>query len=110
MVPFDLLVAGCIAYVILLFAVAFVAERRARSGRGGWLRSPWVYTLSLSIYCTAWTFFGSVGIASQSGFQFFAIYLGPILVFTLGYRLIERMVQLSKAEKITSIMRRMVSV
>ena len=54
--PFSLLVLACLSYVIFLFTVAFIAERRAATGRLGFLRSPLVYTLSLSIYCTAWTF------------------------------------------------------
>ena len=64
----NLLIAVCLAYVALLFAVAFAAERAGVRGRAGWLlRSPLVYTLSLSIYCTAWTFYGAVGNAARSG-------------------------------------------
>ena len=62
--PFNVLVLACLAYVIFLFSVAFLVERRAGMGRLGWLRSPLVYTLSLSIYCTAWTFYGAVGYAA----------------------------------------------
>ena len=47
--PFNVLVLSCLAYVAFLFAVAFFAERRAAMGRVGWLRSPMIYTLSLSI-------------------------------------------------------------
>ena len=57
--PFNLLVLSCVLYVAFLFTVAFVAEGRAARGRVGWLRSPLVYTLSLWIYCTAWTFYGA---------------------------------------------------
>lgn len=53
MLPFNVLVAASVGYVAVLFALAFAAERMAERGRGGWLRSPVVYTLSLSIYCTA---------------------------------------------------------
>ena len=56
--PFNVLVLSCLIYVIFLFSVAFVVERRAAQGRLGFLRSPVIYTLSLSIYCTAWTFYG----------------------------------------------------
>ncbi|MEE3316751.1 MAG: hypothetical protein VX202_03235, partial [Pseudomonadota bacterium] len=70
MIAFNLLVGVCLAYVALLFIVAFVAERRAIRGRLGWLRSPLVYTLSLSVYCTAWTFYGAVGYAARSGLEF----------------------------------------
>ena len=64
----------------MLFAVAFWADKRAERGKSGWLRSPLIYTLSLSIYCTAWTFYGAVGYAARSGLEFVTIYLGPTLV------------------------------
>ncbi|MFZ0097546.1 MAG: hypothetical protein WAK98_03610, partial [Gemmobacter sp.] len=65
--PFNLLVLACLTYVAFLFAIAFAVERQARAGAARWLRSPWIYTLSLSIYCTAWTFYGAVGYAARSG-------------------------------------------
>ncbi len=74
--PFNILVLSCLLYVAVLFAVAFFAERRAAMGQIGWLRSPVIYTLSLSIYCTAWTFYGAVGYAARSGLEFVTIYLG----------------------------------
>ena len=80
MISFNLLVGICLAYVASLFLVAFLAERRAARGLGGWLRSPLVYTLSLSVYCTAWTFYGAVGYAARSGLEFVTIYLGPTIV------------------------------
>ena len=80
MLSFNVLITICLAYVILLFAVAFWADKRAEGGRLGWLRAPIVYTLSLSIYCTAWTFYGAVGYAARSGLEFVTIYLGPTLV------------------------------
>ena len=80
MVPFNVLIFVCLFYVAFLFLVAFAAEQRARAGHHGWLRSPLVYTLSLSVYCTAWTFYGAVGYAARSGLEFVTIYLGPTLV------------------------------
>ena len=70
MVTLNVLVLVCLLYVAFLFAVAFGADRAALLGRGTWLRSPIVYTLSLSIYCTAWTFYGAVGFAARSGLEF----------------------------------------
>ena len=64
---------------------------------------PFIYSLSLAIYCTSWTFFGSVGLASERGLEFVAIYIGPVLVFLFGFPLLSRIVRLAKAEKITSI-------
>ena len=66
----NVLVIVCLCYVAFLFAIAFLAERAAARGRSGWLKSPIIYTLSLSIYCTAWTFYGAVGNAARSGMEF----------------------------------------
>jgi len=100
---FNLLVAVCIAYVAALFLLAFAAERLAAQGRGGWLRSPLVYTLSLSIYCTAWTFYGAVGYAARSGLEFITIYLGPTLVMTGWWLVLRKLVRIGKAQRITSV-------
>ncbi|WP_284163288.1 ATP-binding protein [Frigidibacter sp. SD6-1] len=100
---FNLLVIVCLLYVSLLFAVAFLAERRAEAGQGGWLRSPLVYTLSLSIYCTAWTFYGAVGYAARSGLEFVTIYLGPTLVFAGWLWIVRKLVRIGRRERVTSI-------
>ena len=101
--PFNLLVLACILYVIFLFAVAFVVEGRAARGRLGWLRSPVVYTLSLSIYCTAWTFYGAVGYAARSGLEFLTIYFGPTLVFVGWWWLLRKLVRIGRQNRVTSI-------
>jgi len=101
--PFNILVAVSLAYVVVLFGVAFVAERRARGGRAGWLRLPLVYTLSLSIYCTAWTFYGAVGYAARSGLEFLTIYLGPTLVFVGWWWVLRKLVRIGRAQRVTSI-------
>jgi Na+/proline symporter/signal transduction histidine kinase len=101
--PFNLLVAACVLYVIFLFAVAFIVERRAETGRLGWLRSPLVYTLSLSIYCTAWTFYGAVGYAARSGLEFLTIYFGPTLVFIGWWWLLRKLVRIGRQYRVTSI-------
>jgi len=62
-----------------------------------------VYALSLAVYCTSWTFYGSVGLASTSGYDFIPVYLGPILLFTLGYFVLRKIVRIGKAENITTI-------
>ncbi|MER5170413.1 ATP-binding protein [Thioclava kandeliae] len=100
---FDGLILVCLAYVILLFGVAFWAEGRARRGHMGILQSPWVYTLSLSIYCTAWTFYGAVGYAARSGLEFVTIYLGPSLVFCGWWWLLRKLVQVGRAQRVTSV-------
>ncbi len=91
-----------VAYVTLLFVIASLGDSRAgrRIGLGS---RPFIYALSLAIYCTSWTFFGSVGLASERGFEFLAIYIGPTLVFLFGFPLLKRIIRLAKSEKITSI-------
>ena len=101
--PFNLLVLACFLYVAFLFTVAFVVERRAARGRLGWLRSPLVYTLSLSIYCTAWTFYGAVGYAARSGLEFLTIYFGPTLVFVGWWWLLRKLVRIGRQHRVTSI-------
>ncbi|MDA7425589.1 sensor histidine kinase [Thalassococcus lentus] len=99
----NLLIAISLGYVLLLFAVAFVAERAARQGRGSWLRAPIVYTLSLSIYCTAWTFYGAVGSAARSGLEYLTIYLGPTLVMIGWWWILRKLVRIGRSQHITSI-------
>lgn len=101
--PFDLLVLSCLCYVILLFLVAFLVERRAVGEALPWLRSPLVYTLSLSIYCTAWTFYGAVGYAARSGLEYLTIYLGPTLVFVGWWWVLRKLVRIGRQQRVTSI-------
>ena len=101
--PFNVLVLSCVVYVIFLFAVAYLVERRAARGQVGWLRSPLVYTLSLSIYCTAWTFYGAVGYAARSGLEFLTIYLGPTLVFIGWWWVLRKLVRIGRQQRVTSI-------
>ncbi|TYB89712.1 ATP-binding protein [Oceaniovalibus sp. ACAM 378] len=103
MLSFNVLALACGIYVIFLFTVAFVAEKRAERGRLGILRSPLVYTLSLSIYCTAWTFYGAVGYAARSGLEFVTIYLGPTLVMVGWWALLRKLVRIARTQRITSI-------
>ena len=91
-----------LAYLGLLFAVAYFGDRHARD----WSRNsvaPIVYGLSLAIYCTSWTFYGAVGRAATSGIDFILIYTGPVLVVTLGYPILRKMVRVAKQHNVTSI-------
>ncbi len=97
------LAAISVAYVLLLFAVAFVAERVAWRGHGRWLSAPVIYTLSLSIYCTAWTFYGAVGSAARNGFEYLTIYLGPSLVMIGWWWGLRKLVRIGRSNRITSI-------
>ncbi|MGO6742185.1 hybrid sensor histidine kinase/response regulator [Rhizobium ruizarguesonis] len=110
MLPGWVIFASAFGYLLLLFAVASYGDRKnrgpgTRQGGPGTLEGGWpvVYALSLAIYCTSWTYFGSVGLAAQRGLEFAGIYIGPILVFTLGMPLLRRIIELAKAEKLTSV-------
>jgi Na+/proline symporter/signal transduction histidine kinase len=95
-------IAVALGYIGLLFVVASYGDRARRldrKTRSGLL----IYPLSLAIYCTSWTFFGSVGLASRTGFDFLTIYIGPILMIGCCSPLIVRIVRLAKAQNITSI-------
>ena len=95
-------IAFALGYIGLLFLIASYGDRFRLAGRESRLR-PMIYPLSLAIYCTSWTFFGSVGLASRTGFDFLAIYIGPVLMIGLCAPLILRMVRLAKMQNITSI-------
>jgi Na+/proline symporter/signal transduction histidine kinase len=103
MPSFNLIIGACLLYVVFLFLVAFAAEKAARRGHVPWLRSPLVYTLSLSVYCTGWTFFGAVGYAARSGLEFVTIYLGPTLVLIGWVALLRKLVRVGRTQRITSI-------
>ena len=94
MLSFNILVLVCLSYASFLFAVAFWAEKRAERGQLGWLRSPVIYTLSLSIYCTAWTFYGAVGYAARSGLEFATIYMGPTMVMIGWWWILRKLVRI----------------
>lgn len=103
MLSVDVLLAVCLGYVALLFIIAFIVDRRSRQGPVRWLHSPVIYTLSISVYCTSWTFYGAVGSAARNGLEFVAIYLGPTLVFVGWWWLLRKLVRIAKVHRITSI-------
>ncbi|MET0001228.1 MAG: histidine kinase, partial [Candidatus Thiodiazotropha lotti] len=90
------------AYLGLLFAIAFYADMRSDAGRSI-ISNPYIYTLSIAVYCTAWTFYGSVGRAAGSGVGFLPIYLGPTLMACLWWFVLRKIVRISKVHRITSI-------
>ncbi|WP_101047225.1 sensor histidine kinase [Macromonas nakdongensis] len=101
MSPLLVLVAS-FAYLLTLFAVASYGDWRAAQGRSI-IASSWVYALSMAVYCTAWTYFGSVGRAASSGIWFLPTYLGPMLAMTLAWLVVRKMVRIAKTYRITSI-------
>lgn len=97
----GLIAAVALAYMAIMFAIAFYGDRRS-APLPPRLRA-WVYSLSLAVYCTSWTFFGSVGQAAEQLWSFLPIYLGPILLLLLAPWVLQKMVLISKQENITSI-------
>jgi Na+/proline symporter/nitrogen-specific signal transduction histidine kinase len=102
MLSAPVVIAVSLIYLGLLFAIASFGDRRADAGRSI-IASPYVFALSIAVYCTSWTFFGSVGRAASSGVGFLPIYLGPTLTFVLGWLVIRKMIRVSKVNRITSI-------
>ena len=94
-------IAAAFGYIGLLFFVASYGDRLSPSQRGR--ASALIYPLSLAIYCTSWTFFGSVGFATRTSVDFLAIYIGPILMVGLCTPLLRRVIRLAKSQNITSI-------
>jgi Na+/proline symporter/nitrogen-specific signal transduction histidine kinase len=102
MLSAPLVIGVSFAYLLLLFAVAYFGDWRAAQGRSI-IASPWVYALSMAVYCTAWTYFGSVGRAASSGVWFLPIYLGPMLAMVLAWMVVRKMIRIAKTYRITSI-------
>jgi Na+/proline symporter len=98
----PVIVAASFFYLVLLFAVAWWGDKRADQGRSI-ISSPTIYALSMAVYTTTWTFYGSVGRAAVSGIGFLPIYLGPTLVMALSGFLLLKMIRTAKANRITSI-------
>jgi len=95
-------VLTALVYLCLLFAVAHWGDLSGRRIMQGGARAT-IYALALAVYCTSWTIYGSVGLASRSGLDFLTIYIGPILVIGLGYPLVRRVVRVAKTQNITSV-------
>ena len=98
----SVIVLASFVYVGLLFAIAYYGDKRADAGRSI-IANPYIYALSLAVYCTSWTFYGSVGRAATSGIGFLPIYLGPTLMAVLWWYVMLKMIRISKANRITSI-------
>lgn len=96
------ILACAFGYIAILFAIASFGDRAAEKGRSI-ISNPYIYSLSLAVYCTAWTFYGSVGKAARTGFAFLPVYLGPTLTMTLGWLLLRKIIRISKQNRITSI-------
>ncbi len=101
MLPTWLIIGICIFYLVVLFGIAYSGDRKNK--KNTFTQNSLIYALSLTTYCTVWTFYGSVGKASTSGISFLATYLGPILLSPLWIVLFKKIIRICKREKITSI-------
>ena len=102
MISSPVVIAASLAYLLALFAVAWWANRRAAAGRSV-IGNAWVYALSMGVYCTAWTYFGSIGRAASGGLWFLPIYLGPTLAMVLAWLVLRKMIRIARTWRITSI-------
>lgn len=89
-------------YLLLLFGLAFWAEKRGKTGRS-LVTNPYVYALSLAVYCTAWTYYGSVGRAAAGGMQFLAVYTGASLMIPLFWTVLRKIIRVSKVQRLSTI-------
>jgi PAS domain S-box-containing protein len=91
-----------LGYLLLLFSVAYLADRKEQQGRS-LVSNPYVYSLSLAVYCTSWTYYGSVGRAANVGLSFLTIYIGPTIMAALWWIVLRKIVVISKENRITTI-------
>lgn len=89
-----------LAYLALLFLVAHLAEKKKNKF---WINNPYIYTLSLAVYCTAWTYYGSIGVAATSGLSYLSIYIGPIIIIPAWIYINTKIVRISRVNKISSL-------
>ncbi|NML56624.1 ATP-binding protein [Chryseobacterium cheonjiense] len=87
-------------YLALLFLVAYLAEKKKSKL---WINNPYIYALSLAVYCTAWTYYGSIGVAANSGLNYLPIYIGPIIIIPAWIYINTRIVRISRVNKISSL-------
>ena len=102
MLTAPVILSASFAYLGLLFAIAYYGDKRADAGRSI-IANPYIFALSLAVYCTSWTFYGSVGRAATSGIGFLPIYLGPTLMAALWWYVMLKIIRISKQNRITSI-------
>lgn len=95
-----IVIIASFSYLMLLFFIAGWAEKNADKA---WLSSPYMYALSLAVYCTAWTYYGSVGRAANQGLDFLTTYIGPILAAPLFWLVLRKIVRISKSLRITTL-------
>lgn len=96
------LIFWSVSYLLVLFFVANWAEQRSAKGRS-LVSNSYVYALSLAVYCTAWTFYGSVGRAAESGVDFIAVFIGPTITMPLWWVIFRKIIRICQVQRITNI-------
>src|SRR5574343_776288 len=87
-------------YLAVLFYIAYWAEKK---GNSKWTNNPYIYTFSLAVYCTAWTYYGSIGVAANSGLNYLPVYLGPIIIIPAWIIILKKIIRISRVNKVSSI-------
>ena len=96
----GILIVILLLYLGLLFFIAQWAEQK---GNSKWTNNPYIYSLSLAVYCTTWTYYGSIGVAANSGLNYIPIYLGPVIAFPAWIVILRKIIRISRVNKISSI-------
>lgn len=100
--PASVVIFSSFAYLALLFVIAWWGEKRAKQGKS-LVNNPYVYALSFTVFCTAWTYYGSVGRAATHGLTFLTTYIGPTLVAPLWWLISRKIIRICKVQRITTI-------
>jgi len=95
-------IVSILLYLCILFGVAYYAEYKLKRGKSI-INNPYVYALSLGVYCTAWTYYGSVELASSRGIEFITIYIGPTIMAALFWPLLRKIIRICRTQRINSI-------
>ena len=98
----GVLIFASLLYLAFLFVVAYWAEKQAEKGKS-LVTNPYIYALSLAVYCTAWTFYGSVGRAVTNGIEFLAVFIGPTIMMPIWWIVLKKIIRICKVHRITSI-------
>ena len=98
----GILIFASLLYLAFLFVVAYWAEKQAEKGKS-LVTNPYIYALSLAVYCTAWTFYGSVGRAVTNGIEFLAVFIGPTIMMPIWWIVLRKIIRICKVHRITSI-------
>lgn len=96
-----IVVISAFAYLAILFWIAFRAQKNTEQAKSN--TKAWIYSLSLGVYCTAWTYYGSVGKASRDGIDFLAVYIGPTLLAPLWWVVLRKIIRISTVQRITTL-------